>query len=59
VQLPPEIEELEGAIELDDFELGATLLGVLDEAGGVELFDDDETAPSQLPKGAHSCHWPE
>jgi hypothetical protein len=59
VQLPPEIDELEGATELDDLELGATLLGTLEDDGAIELLDDDEAAPSQLPNNAHSCHWPE
>jgi hypothetical protein len=56
--LPPEIDELEGAIELEDFELGATLLGA-DEEGATELLEEDDTAPSQAPSSAHSCHWPE
>lgn len=55
MQLPPATEELEGAIELDDLELGATLLGAEDE-GATELGADDEAAPSQVPSSVHSCH---
>jgi hypothetical protein len=50
-QLPPEIDELVIAIELDERELGA----ILDD-GWFELLDDEETAPSQAPTKVHSCH---
>jgi hypothetical protein len=65
LQVPP-TDELDGAIELDDLELGTELLeGAIDERdegdadeGALELVTD-ELAPSQLPSSTHSCHWPE
>ena len=68
-QLPP-TDELDGATELAEWELGILEGAVLDftELGGAilegaedERTDDGalELAPSHVPSSAHSCHWPE
>lgn len=68
-QLPP-TDELDGATELDERELGilegalldlAELEGTMLEGAEDERTDDGalELAPSHVPNNAHSCHWPE
>ena len=63
-QLPP-TDELDGATELDERELGMLEGAVLDlaelEGAEDERTDDGtlELAPSHDPNNAHSCHWPE